>query len=175
MLKKNKLSDDRCKLSGEYIPTIKHKPMKSLGKGFDHTLKDAVAFQETRDSVERWLNKIDRSDLSGRFKTWIYQHFVLPKILWSLAIYEFTSCNVEQLEKRFNSRLRRWLGLPKYLCCAAVYSNSNILHLPFKSLVEEYKVAKVRTTIQFMFSKDPKIFGAESKSIQERNGKRQRN
>ena len=29
------------------------------------------------------------------------------------------------------------------------------------SLVEEYKVSKVRTSIQFMFSKDPKVTGAE--------------
>ena len=32
-----------------------------------------------------------------------------------------------------------------------------MVQLPFKSLVEEYKVAKVRTKIQFKYSKDPKI------------------
>ena len=67
VLKKAKLLDDHFKLSGEYIPTIKHKPVKSLRKHFDHTLKDAVAIQEIRDSVERWLNKIDRSGLPGYF------------------------------------------------------------------------------------------------------------
>ncbi len=35
-----------------------------------------------------------------------------------------------------------------------------MLQLPFKRLVEEYNVAKVRITIQFKFSKDPKISGA---------------
>ena len=34
-----------------------------------------------------------------------------------------------------------------------------MLQLPFKSLIEEYKVAKVRTTIQFKFFKYPKISG----------------
>ena len=157
VLKKGKLSYDRFKLFWEYIPTIKDKRVKSLGKHFDHTLKDAVAIQETRDRLERWLDKIGRSSLPGHFKAWIYQHVVLPKILWSLAIYEFTSYNVEQPEKRINSRWRRWLGLTKCLSCIAVYRNSNTLQLPFKSLEGEYKVAKVRTTIQFKFSKDPKI------------------
>ena len=134
--------------------------MKSLGKRFDDSLKDTVAIQETKENLERWLNKIERSGLPGRFKAWIYQNAVLPKVLWQLTIYEFTSSSVEQLEKRINSRLRRWLGLPKCLSSAVLYGESNALQLPFKSIVEEYKVAKMRTSIQFMFSKDPKVTGA---------------
>ena len=42
----------------------------------------------------------------------------------------------------------------------SLYGNSSMVQLPFKSLVEEYKVAKVRITIQFKYSKDPKIAGA---------------
>ena len=139
--------------------SIKDKPVKSQGKCFDHSLKDAVSIQETRDRLERWLNKINRSGLPGRFKAWIYQQVVLPKILWPLNIYEFTSYYVEQLEKRNNSRLRRWLGLPKCLSNVVLYRNSNMVQLPFKSLVEDYKVAKVRTTIWFKYSKDPKNEG----------------
>ena len=109
-----------------------------------------MAIQETKENLERWLKKIERSGLPGRFKAWIYQNAVLPKVLWQLTVYEFTSSSVEQLEKRINSRLRRWLGLPKCFSSAALYGGSNALQLPFKSLVEEYKVAKVRTSIQFM-------------------------
>ena len=47
--------------------------------------------------------------------------------------------------------------MPKCLSSAALYGESNALQIPFKSIVEEYKVAKVRTSIQFMFSKDPRV------------------
>ena len=50
--------------------------------------------------------------------------------------------------------------MPKCLSSAALYGESNAFQLPFKTLVEEYKFAKVRTSIQFMFSKDPKVTGA---------------
>ena len=50
--------------------------------------------------------------------------------------------------------------MPKCLSSAALYGESNALQLPFKTLVEEYKVAKVRTSIQFMFSKDPRVTAA---------------
>ena len=160
VLKKGKIIEERFKLSGESIPTIKQNPVKSLGKRFDDSLKDTVAIQETKENLERWFNKIERSGLPGRFKAWIYQNAVLPKVLWQLTIYEFRSSSVEQLEKRINSRLRRWLCLPKCLSSAALYGESNALQLPFKSIDEEYKVAKVRTSIQFMFSKDPRVTGA---------------
>ena len=140
VLKKGKLSDDRFKLSGEYIPTVKDKLVKSLGNHFDHTLNGAVAIQKTRNILERLLNKIDRSGLPGRFKAWIYQPVVLPKILWPLAIYQFNYNNVEPLENRINARLRRWLCLAKCLRSVAVYGNSNMVQLPFKSLGEEYKL-----------------------------------
>ena len=51
--------------------------------------------------------------------------------------------------------------MPKCLSSAALYGGSNALQLPLKSLEEEYKVAKERTSTQFMFSKDPKVTGAE--------------
>ena len=79
--KKDKLLDNPFKLLGEYIPTIKHKPVKSLENRFDHTLKDTMTIQGTRVSVEWWLNKKDRFGLPGSYKAWILQPVVLPKIL----------------------------------------------------------------------------------------------
>ena len=61
--KRDKLSDNPFKLSGEYIPTKKHQPVKSLENHSDRILKDAMAIQETRDSVERWLNRIKLHNL----------------------------------------------------------------------------------------------------------------
>ena len=52
--------------------------------------------------------------------------------------------------------MRRWLSLPTCLSSVALNGNSKMVQLPFKSQVEEYKVVKVRTTIQFKYSKDPK-------------------
>ena len=98
--KKGKLIEERFKLSGEFIPTIKQNPVKSLGKRFDDSLKDTVAIQETKENLERWLNKIERSGLPGRFKAWSYQNAIQSKVLWQLTVYEFSSFSEEQLEKK---------------------------------------------------------------------------
>lgn len=111
--KKGKLSEEWFKLSVECNETtIKEKPIKSLGKFIDPFVKDATAVQENKDKRKTWLMKVDKSGMD--------QHAILPKILWPLSIYKYTTFHIEQLEKRINSRLRRWLDLTKSLTSAAL-------------------------------------------------------
>ena len=39
--------------------------------------------------TEEWLKRIDKSQLPGKFKTWLYQHGLLPRLLWLFTVYEF--------------------------------------------------------------------------------------
>ncbi|KAK0142413.1 hypothetical protein N1851_019857 [Merluccius polli] len=47
---------------------------------------------------------------------------------------------VEGFERKVNRFLRRWLGLPQSLSSIALFGHNNNLHLPFSSLVKEFKV-----------------------------------
>ena len=131
-------------VAGETIPTLSEKPIKSLGKTFNSSLKDTAAKQKTIKDLEEWLTKIDKSGLPGRFKAWLFQRAVLPRILWPLLVYDIPITIVESLERAISNRLRRWLGLPRCLSGAALYGNSNALRLPCSSLVEEFKITKTR-------------------------------
>ncbi|KAK1892351.1 Glutamyl-tRNA reductase [Dissostichus eleginoides] len=79
------------------IPTISEKPV--LDKVFDSSLRDTIS--------------VDKSGLPGKFKAWVYQHGILPRILWPLLIYAFPISIVKTLERRVSNHLRKWLGLPK--------------------------------------------------------------
>ena len=159
----------RFTVAGETIPTLSEKPIKSLGKTFDSSLKDTAAKQKTIKDLEEWLTKIDKSGLPGRFKAWLFQHAVLPRILWPLLVYDIPIITVESLERAISNRLRRWLDLPKCLSGAALYRNSNALHLPCSSLVEEFKITKTRELLQYTESEDPKVAAA---GIQIRSGRK---
>ena len=65
------------------------KPIKSLCKTFNSSLKDTAAKQRAIKYLEEWLTKIDKSGLPGRFKAWLFQHAVLPRILRPLLVYTF--------------------------------------------------------------------------------------
>ena len=90
------LEKERFKLSSEIIPTIQEKSIKSLGKPTDHSQRDTVAIQETKVNLEKWLIKVDKSRLPGRFEAWIYNHTILPQNTLA-SINEFTIAHIEQI------------------------------------------------------------------------------
>ena len=52
---------------------------------------------------------------------------------------------VEKLERKVYLYTRKWLGLPPALSSIALFSRSTSLRLPLRSIVEEYKLSKIRT------------------------------
>ena len=170
VIKKGKVAENfHFRVEGREIPTLSEKPVKSLGKWFCSSLKDTPAINEACMELDSWMGKLDKSGLPGRFKAWLFHHAVLPRLLWPLQIYSVPMSAVEQLERRINSFLRRWLGLPRCLSSTALYGTSNALQLPFKGLVEEFIVSRTREACQYRYSKDPKVAGA---GIEVRTGRK---
>ena len=87
---------------------------------------------------------IDKVDLPGKLKVWLYQHGLLPRLMWPLQVYEVTLTRVETIQRHINKYLRKWLGVPPGFTTVGLYSNTAMLKLPIASIVEEFKVAKVR-------------------------------
>ncbi|KAJ8008617.1 hypothetical protein DPEC_G00106740 [Dallia pectoralis] len=126
VLKKGKVTNKFCFTRAmTQIPSITEKPVKSLGKVFDCSLKDTAAVRATNLELEGWLAIVDKSGLPGKFKAWIYQHGILPRILWPLLIYDVPISTIEGFERRVSRFLRRWLGLPRSLSSIALNGQNN--------------------------------------------------
>lgn len=87
----------------------------------------------------------------------MYQHGILPRILWPLLLYEFPISTISELERRVSRYLRRWLGFPRSLSSIALYGNTCKLQLTLKSIEEEFKVLRVRELLQLLESRDPTV------------------
>ena len=72
------------------------------------------------------------------------QHGLLPRLLWPKQMYEIAISRVEQIQQYSNKYLRKWLRVPPCFLKVGLYSNSGNLQLPISSLVEEFKIGKVR-------------------------------
>ena len=81
VLKKGKTPEITFAIGDEQLPTVKEKPVKSLGKAFNDTLSDRVNVQEMCRQAEEWMASVDKYKLQGKFKAWIYRHDVLPRLL----------------------------------------------------------------------------------------------
>ncbi|KAJ8014697.1 hypothetical protein DPEC_G00018340 [Dallia pectoralis] len=172
VLKKGKVTNKFCfTLAMTQIPSFTEKPVKSLGKVFNCSLKDTAAVRATNLELEGWLAVVDKSGLPGKFKAWIYQHGTLPRILWPLLIYDVPISTIEGFERRVRRFLRRWLGLPRSLSSIALYGQNNKLKLPIISLNEEFKVSRAREVLLYRESRDLKVSKA---GIEVRTGRRWR-
>ncbi|CAJ1076455.1 uncharacterized protein LOC119791846 [Xyrichtys novacula] len=138
---------------------------------FSCSLKDTAAIQSTNQELEAWLVAVDKSGLPGKFKAWVYQHGILPRILWPLLVYEVPISTIESFERRVSKFLRKWLGLPRSLSIIALYGKNNMLKLPISSLNEEFKVSHTREVLQYRESSDPKVSQA---GIEVRTGRKWR-
>ncbi|XP_056097411.1 uncharacterized protein LOC130076370 [Rhinichthys klamathensis goyatoka] len=172
VLMKGKVTDKfHFSLGTTKIPSLTEEPVKSLGKVFNCSLRDAASIKATNQDLETWLAAVDKSGLPGKFKAWIYQHGILPRILWPLLVYEVPISTVESFEMRISRFLRRWLGLPRSLSSIALYGQNNKLKLPMSSLSEEFMVTRSREVLQYRDSSDPKVAQA---GIEVRTGRKWR-
>lgn len=151
---KGKPSDHRFHIGEEPIPTVSEKPVKSLGRWYDASLKDKEQVEQLRKEVASGLENIDRTLLPGKLKLWCMRYGLLPRLLLPPTLYEVLLSKVEKLERLVSSYVRKWLGLPRCLSSIGLYGKG-MLHLTISSLVEEYKCAKDRLEMMLLNSNDP--------------------
>ena len=115
------------------------------------------------------MKHIDKTGLPGKFKVWLFQHGLLPRLMWPLMLYEIATTTVEGFERLINKHLRRWLRVPPSFSSIGLYGRTNQLQLPVSSLVKEFKAAKSRLVVTLKQSKDDLIRKA---GIETRTGRK---
>lgn len=113
-------------IGGVRIPSVGEKPVKSLDKIYDCTLKDTAALQSTAEELGMWLTAVDKSGRPGKFNAWIYQHGISPRLLWPLLVYHMPMTTVECFERKASCFLRKWLGLPRSLSSIALWKEGTL-------------------------------------------------
>lgn len=93
VIRKGKLMNSvTLQVQGEDIPSTKENSIKCLWKRFDDSLTDRKNITSTEKQTEEWLRKIEKSGLPGKFKAWLYQHGLLPRLMWLLSLSSYDEC-----------------------------------------------------------------------------------
>ena len=85
--------------------------------------------------LRRLLGK-DEINLPGKLKAWIFQHGLLPRLLWPLQIYKVTFIHVETIQCHVNKYPRKWLGVPPSFTFVGMYNHSVKVQPPISSMVD---------------------------------------
>ena len=93
-------------IQGEEIPSIVGNLINCLGKWFNESLTDKESIEDTKKKLLSRLKTVDGSGLPGKYKAWIYQHGILPRLLWLLLINDIVTTTVEAMERKVRGYLR---------------------------------------------------------------------
>ena len=103
------------------------------------------------------IKKVEKCRLPGRYKAWMVQHMLMPRLMWPLSIYNVPMSTVEAIQRLITQALKRWLGLPKTLSTACFSQKTTTIQFPYSELTEE---VKARNLVTLTGSKDSCISGA---------------
>jgi len=71
---KGNVTETRYFINGDPIPTVREEPVKSLGRLYKLPLTDRHWGLELEKTTTDSLRMIDKVDLPGKLKVWLYQH-----------------------------------------------------------------------------------------------------
>ena len=160
---KGKVVRRNIMIKGKPITLLQDKPIKYLGKIYNSSLNEKEQITEVEAQVKQDLKKVEKCRLPGRYKAWMFQHMLLPRLMWPLSIYNVPVTVIDRIQRKVTSSLKRWLGLPKTLSPPCFYSRAAKLRFPYTELGEEVKAAKARNLVILEESSDTCIKGAEIK------------
>ena len=104
-----KVSKKTPSIDGVPVTSIAEKPIKYLGKVYNKTLNEQKQADEVLGELKEGLKKIDKSIIPGRYKAWIFQHMLLPRIMWPLTIYNIPESKVEEMQRKITGHLKNGL------------------------------------------------------------------
>ena len=154
---------EKIMIGEDVVPNVCEKPIKFLGRWIRADAKDTVVIEDTRKDLIGYLERLDKSDLTGLQKCWGYQYMVLPKIKWALAIYDIPLSTVQRWEQTTNKFLRSWLGAGHTLSRRCLFSRDSCVALPIDSILDTWKVEKCRLQQSYNTSNDDFVSSIEPK------------
>ena len=139
------------------IPSIHSRPIKFLGRVIDGSISDRNSSAELTDKILSGQSVIDKSHFTGTQKLWILQHLLIPRIQWSLLIYEIPISLAFKLEQKVSIFIRKWLHLHHSTSNLCFYSSVLPCPLPLKSLSSALKDSKISGHLLVRNSRDPLV------------------
>ena len=142
-------------------PTIADNPVKVLGTSISDALSDKYQADSLSLALTKGLGLISNSGPRAVQKLWILQHLLVPRLRWSLLIYQIPISVVAKLQKKISCCLRKWFHLHNTTTNISLHSSSLPCPLPLKSLSSIMKSAKVNGQVLLRESADPYVSEAK--------------
>ena len=104
---KGKVLDKQIKIKEKPVTQLQDKSIKYLGKSYNANLDEKEQMKAIESQVIGDLKKVDRCRLPGRYKAWMLQYMLLPRLMWPLSIYNVPMSFVDRLQNKITVSLKK--------------------------------------------------------------------
>ena len=129
-------------LAGSLVPKLKA-DFKYLGRWISEDGSEVVAKQRMQDKVHALCSKVDATPLRGIDKLWIYEHVIVPKMMWMLMVHDLSVSFVRHLDKLALRYVKKWMQLPRAADTTVLFTGKRRGLLRLRKLQTVYKQMQV--------------------------------
>ena len=101
---KGKCQEIKFAVDNNVIPIIREKSVKSFGRCNSLPVTDRHRWEDLLKQLKYGLLSIDKCDLIAKDKLWCVYFGLIPRLPWSMHLYEVSLSRIEKM-KRLTSKL----------------------------------------------------------------------
>ena len=99
-------------IANEKVAYLGDTPIQFLGHLILFNLNQDATRELITENLSSQLDKVDKAELIGPIKCWIYNHMLTSKVQWNIMIYNLHISFVQSLEALCTRYLKNGLELP---------------------------------------------------------------
>ena len=149
--------DPNITLDGQSIGFIEFDFFKFLGWKVYHDLKESQHKEILEEKFDKLMNQIDKADVHGFMKLWLYQHYVLAYLSWEMMVYDFDVSWIKSLESKATALLKAWAGIYKKSIVSLLYRPRSTLGLGITCMSDRYQRQQINKVFVLQNSKDETV------------------
>ena len=107
--------------------TLLRDHFKFLGRWMSIDLYEHKVQIFIRARFKEKLETIDKSNVPGFMKLWLYQHYLLSQLAWPFLIYDLPLSFAKSFESDISMRLKSWAGLYRGADTGAMFRSRKLL------------------------------------------------
>ena len=107
--------------------TLLRDHFKFLGRWMSIDLNEHKVQIFIRARFKEKLETIDKSNVPGFMKLWLYQHYLLSQLAWPFLIYDLPLSFAKSFESDISMRLKSWAGLYRGADTGAMFRSRKLL------------------------------------------------
>jgi hypothetical protein len=137
--------------------SFKNKHFKFLGRHIHYNLSEIEIKDEIFKSFREDVETVNKNQVNGLMKLWLYQHCIIYRLTWPLLIHDLDLTFAKRLQQHIQPFLKVWSGIGRTVDVGMLYRTRTNLGLQLTSVADHYTAMQIVKTQLLQESADENV------------------